>query len=136
VPYRAEGRIEVRLEFATDAHGRRTLDGSVAGEVSAVCQVCLREMRVPVRADFGMTLVASELEGAELPPERDYLVDAGRPIALKDLVEDEFLLALPMIPVHGEGQCVTEARGADGRPRTQRPFAGLASLMNEQHKPR
>jgi uncharacterized protein len=132
-PYRAKGDIEVRLEFHTDAQGRRALDGSVEGEIAAECQICLREMRVPVRAKFGFTLVANEAEGRLLPPERDYLVEGGERIALRDLVEDEFLLALPMIPAHDEGQCAV-GRSAEAD-RRNRPFAGLASLLNAERKP-
>ena len=73
----------------------------------------------------------------ELWIDEPVLAREGR-ISAGELVEEELLLALPIVPLHGElRECAVPASAplvADEVPAhvTQRPFAGLAELL--RHK--
>jgi uncharacterized protein len=53
--------------------------------------------------------------GARLEPQEgdaDILM-ADKPLSLSGLVEDELLLALPMVPMHAPDQCTAKVRAAN-----------------------
>ena len=65
-----------------------------------------------------------------LEEEGEYLVFGTEPVTTSSLVEDELLLALPMVPTHpGCHAAVSTQQGApEPEQETHRPFAGLAEL--------
>ncbi|EXJ15357.1 hypothetical protein D779_1453 [Imhoffiella purpurea] len=91
-----------------------------------------------------MALVRTERAASELVGEYEVLVvedDSMRPL---DLIEDELLLAIPIVPRHAPGACLPPettvedgglAAPADGVPETEtgarHPFAVLAALRRE-----
>jgi uncharacterized protein len=108
-----------------------------------VCQRCLRPVRIEVRSDARVALVADldvadQLDSSVEP----VVVEDGR-VALRDLVEEELLLAVPLVPRHedesqcGPGAAVEAAAGTPSEggpvesssPDTQKPFAGLGELL-------
>jgi uncharacterized protein len=102
----AEGRIEVmRRSGVPVAHV------IVHAEVPLVCQRCMRPVTLDVSGDSWVALVA-DFEGADRAPAglESVLAEGGR-VVLRDLAEEEVLLALPLVPRHGmEG----DAAGDDG----------------------
>jgi uncharacterized protein len=76
--------------------------------------------------------VKSDAEIETLAPEYEPLVSADGRVALKELVEDELLLALPLVPRHeGDAACggFTEtAADAESGEARKNPFAELAKL--------
>ncbi len=94
-------------------------------------------MRQPVQGSARIALVASEAEADRVPPEFEPVRAPEGRIRLRDLVEEEVLLALPIVPLHESVEdCAPQAQaaiasepeapGADG---TQRPFAALGELL-------
>ena len=64
----------------------------------------------------------------------ELVVTRGGRISLAELVEEELLLALPLAPMHGEGQGCSVKPAAESGPASepkQRPFAGLRELMKD-----
>lgn len=105
------------------------------GEVPQTCQRCLSVFAQPLAVDRWFRFVADEAtaEAEDDDAEEDLLVLEPR-FNLFDLLEDEVLLALPLVPMHDE--CPTPVRmsageealaqaGADEKPH---PFAALAAL--------
>jgi uncharacterized protein len=97
---------------------------------------------VEVHSDSRIALVA-DLDGADRLDSsvEPVVVEDGR-VALRDLVEEELLLAVPLVPRHedesecGPGAVVEAAPGVapavPGKPvpaDTQKPFAGLGELL-------
>src|SRR5919112_3901721 len=98
------GRAQFRREGGLAV---ATLD--VDGMVQLVCQRCLRPMRQPVAGHARIALVASEAEADRVPPELEPVhAPAGR-IRLRDLVEEEVLLGLPIVPLHEDARECTPA---------------------------
>lgn len=127
----AEGEVSYRVEGAHDGQGRPALRIRVSGVLQLCCQRCLEAMPYPVDTDETLVLAASV---AEIDADRDPLgadrVVAGREMPVRELIEDELLLALPYAPRHEEG-CTARAE-ADAET-TKSPFAGLRGLMRGKH---
>jgi uncharacterized protein len=65
-------------------------------------------------------------EPASAVPDR---VVAGKEMALRELIEDELILAVPYAPRH---ESCTAAGARESAAKTS-PFAGLRSLMRDKH---
>jgi uncharacterized protein len=86
-----------------------------AGTVELICQRCLEGFRQPVNARIEMALV--EGGAGESVPEgcEPLIVEEGRlrPI---DLVEDELIMALPLVPRHARSdECGPLGREVESR---------------------
>lgn len=102
--------------------------------VPLTCQRCLTRMDAPLSVDRWFRFVADEAaaEAQDDESEEDLLVISPH-FDLMELVEDELLLALPMVPAHGvcpvhvKLEAVDEGFEAAAAARPN-PFAALASL--------
>lgn len=98
--------------------------------LSLVCQRCLGPVAAQVQAQRSFLFAADEAAAAALDAEvEDDVLAMTRSLDLRELVEDELLLALPLVPRHEV--CpeplpvpAAEEPGADDRPN---PFAVLAA---------
>ena len=100
------------------------------------CQRCLQPMTVQLDVQPSLRFVRGEAQAEAMDEESDEDILALTPsLDLLPLVEDELILALPLVPSHevcpqplpmsaGEG----ELEGADDSERT---FAGLAALLRD-----
>lgn len=100
-----------------------------------VCQRCLQPMAEALAVDRSFRFVRSEAEAEALDAELDDDVLAlSRSFDLRALVEDELLLALPLVPRHGtcpQPLPVGEAAAEPVLPAAEaapHPFAALAAL--------
>lgn len=125
------GNICVRLKFRKGKKHRTLVIGECSGEVEIICQTCLEAMTLPVGAKIRTLLVDSLEELISLGQSDDGLVCETDRVSLTDLLEDELIVSLPMVPRHEQGQC-TLPEPADERPNdAYKPFAGLAKLTED-----
>ena len=127
--------LEVCLQVERDAGGVRCVRGRVDGVLHLTCQRCLERLEFPVQIEFKSALVRTEVEAERLAEGYDPLLIEDDRLVVRDLIEDELLLALPGFPQHREASCAlpnyraeTSADAADGRPN---PFAVLADLKRK-----
>jgi uncharacterized protein len=104
----------------------------VAAEVPLQCQRCLGTVRVPVvdRARFRLVDVEPELSDDELEADDEALC-AADPVDLRELVEDQLLLALPLVPMHDACPQPLAAPVSDEAIAATSPFAALARLKRD-----
>ncbi|MEY4652072.1 MAG: hypothetical protein RI884_653 [Pseudomonadota bacterium] len=103
------------------------------GVLPLTCQRCLGPVDVPVAIDRAFRFVADEAtaEAEDDASEEDLLV-TSRAFDLPGLVEDEFLMALPLVPLHET--CPEPVRlsavdpGFEVESPQENPFAVLAGL--------
>jgi len=125
------------------AHFRRT--GGIAvvelnfdGTARLQCQRCLGAMEVGVEASTEVGLVATEADVSRVPEEFEPVLAPEGRISVGELVEEELLLTLPIVPLHEEEVACQVAPTAaavsaeEAPPETQKPFAQLAELLKRQ----
>lgn len=101
---------EVELNF-TVLNGAPVISGRVTATVQLECQNCLEPLAWPIDSPINLGVVDS-LEAADRLPEpyEPLLLDHDTRIRLADVVEEELLLALPIIARHP--QCEHEGSAA------------------------
>lgn len=125
-----EGECRYALEFGRDALQVPYVELSLEAGLPLVCQRSLERFVFPVKTVQRLGLIRDEAEEAALPPDYEPLLLAEdgllRPVAL---VEDELVLALPVVPV-APGSEPVERDWTAGEEELQAasPFAALASL--------
>ncbi|MGH8446424.1 MAG: YceD family protein [Solimonas sp.] len=135
------GVLQVALQ-AHRSHGRSLLDGTVSGELSLRCQRCDQPYAWPVQLDIGVRLVETEEEEQAVLHEADPYLVQDDSLPLREIVEDELLLALPMLPrcescedivQTGAVQSQPEAKAENGDIRREpNPFAALKERLGKQ----
>ena len=97
------------------------------------CQRCLAPVDVPVIVQRRILFVPGEDAAAQIDASsEDDVLAMTRALDLRELIEDELLLALPLVPLHDV--CPTPLvagfteEGLDERPN---PFAALAALKRD-----
>jgi uncharacterized protein len=101
--------------------------------VAQQCQRCLQPVMQPIEVDSRLRFVRTEDEAARLDEESEHDVLVLSPsLDLKELLEDELILALPLVPRHElcpQPLPMSAADpGADADEDEPHPFAALAAL--------
>lgn len=131
------GVVTVALVAGIDRQGVRFIKGVLQTGVDLVCQRCLGPLRWPLDVAVSLALVRDEAEADRLPEEYEPLWVAGGSVCVADLVEDELLLALPLIPRHDDvDECTANGYRTPDAPDTRddQPFATLASLWRDSQR--
>jgi uncharacterized protein len=129
-----EGEIEVTADFGIDEQATRWMHLQAHAALPMICQRCMGPMTVTVNADTTLAFLTSESEAQRLGNRYEpYLLSAGK-TSLMEMVEDELLLRMPMIPKHEGPQACTGAEPAPEKDEADResPFAVLAGLRDKR----
>lgn len=125
----SQGVVRFGFDFERDSEGRGIVRGTLETVLRLQCQRCLRVMDHPVSATLAMAAVAGLDEVDRLPEGYDPLLLDDRQVRPRDLIEEELLLALPLIPRHASPDCLDAGRLGNGRGDGEAlggPFAALA----------
>jgi len=130
--YDDAGLVEYELRGASDALGRHNLELRVAARLRLTCRRCLEAVDVDLREDVTLWLarLQGELDAQPLTAEGPDGIVAAKDMPVRDLVEDQLLLALPYAPRHGN----CPARGMTAPVERQTPFAGLRSMLRGRNR--
>lgn len=131
------GNVEVTLEFARGKGQNTRIVGDASAEVAVTCQYCLEEMTLPLSATFDVLVVSSTEALVALPQGQDGLVCESEDLLLTDVVEDELIVSLPMVPRHESGDCADLSGYSDDDVEegdTHRPFASLKQKMKKHSR--
>ena len=125
------GEVEYAVKGVLDARARPSLQLRVKGTLQLRCQRCLEAMPLEVDETQLLVLAASQAEIDADPADADApdRVLADRPMVLRDLVEDQLILALPFAPRHARCKPAGEL-GDEGK---VSPFADLRSILRNRH---
>jgi uncharacterized protein len=133
-----DGQAHGRVSFARE--GRIAVaEVTVAAEVTLLCQRCLAPLKWPLVGRGRAALVATAAAAEGLPGTLETVLAPEYRISLRDLVEEELLLALPLVPRHEDDGCAggtgaREGQGSAAQPAadTHRPFEQLRELFKRQ----
>lgn len=129
----ATGEARYELDFGRDEFGTAYLDLRVQAPLSLICQRSLEPFVLPVTLHSRLGLIREEREEAALPPDCEpLLVAEDGKLNPADVIEDELLLALPLVPVNPDSVLPDEVTSHDTdepvAARTDNPFAILREL--------
>ena len=122
---------EARGEWRKVASGPAQiwLHVNARARLQLVCQRCLEPVAWAVDAHRSFRFVEGEAAAAELDAQcEDDVLALTRELDLRDLVEDELLLCLPLVPKHEQCPQPLPEASADAEPERANPFAALAAL--------
>lgn len=125
----------VEMLFGVDEQGQTYVKGRLSASISLQCQRCMEPFSYEIMSDFALGIVRNLDEAQVLPkPYEPALVNDGQ-LALRDLIEDELILNLPIIPRHDPDTCEVQLPVADtswGKERGESPFQVLQTLKEKQ----
>ena len=128
-----EGECRYALEFGQDGLQVPYVELSIDAGLPLVCQRSLERFVFPVRSVQRLGLIRDEADEAALPEGYEaLLVPEDGLLRPAELVEDELLLALPVVPL-APGSEPVERTWSAGEEELQAasPFAALASLKKK-----
>jgi uncharacterized protein len=125
------GEVAYAVKGVRDERGRPSLRVRVHGTLQLRCQRCLEALPYAVNADELLVLAASqaEIDAAPVDVQAPDRVVATAEMALRDLVEDELILAVPYAPRHAS--CA--GRPIEGEQVNTKPFERLRGLIRGRH---
>lgn len=129
------GKVRGVAHFRREA-GFRVAELEFDGAATLVCQRCLEPVECPVEGRSRVALIALESEADRVPQEFETVHAPENRIRVRDLVEEELLLTLPLVPLHANAGCAGEESSIEPdaepdapAPETQRPFERLGELL-------
>jgi uncharacterized protein len=94
-------RVAGRLRPVLGGEPEVWLDLEVQAQVHQTCQRCLQPAAIDLAVDRSYRFVRDEAQAAELDADSDVdVLVISRRFDLQEWVEDELLLALPIVPMH------------------------------------
>ncbi len=133
----SEGKVAASLKFAQVPRGLRFLRARIEVRLRLECQRCLQPMEVEVWSEPVLALFRPGEPQVGVPEEAEPLV-VGSDWSLASLLEDELLLAMPMMPKHESGHCAlgviapSKAKPIAVKTDKPNPFAVLEKLRNRE----
>lgn len=121
------GAAVVQLRVVPGARRRPMVRGRISAVLTLTCQRCVEPLAWPVDCTPALAVVGDDTEAASLPPELEPLPSSDGTVDLRALVEDELLLALPLVARHPDGTCASPSVAVAGEEVHDRasPFAVL-----------
>lgn len=126
------GQVQVTLQFQRDDHRRPLITGQVTAKgVEILCQRCLQIDIQELHVDLNVVVVLDESQAEKLPAEYDaWIVEDGQ-LNIRELLDQELILSLPIVPYHADCKVETQYGDAGATQQQESPFGVLASLLQK-----
>ncbi|MCL6414798.1 YceD family protein [Aestuariirhabdus sp. Z084] len=134
----SQGAITALLEFFRDEQGFFVIDAKMSAPVAMICQRCLEAVNLNVEGECQLAVVWTEDDAKSLPKHYEPVVVGEEELETASLIEEELILALPLVPYHREDECKSskgystgefaEEAEDNGKPN---PFSVLANLKSD-----
>ncbi len=128
--------VTVSLQFGRDEQKMAYLKGHLETALTLQCQRCMEPYSYEIMSDFVLGIVSTLAETNTLPEQYEPVLVKDGMLALRELIEDEIILNLPIIPRHEPDDCKVVLPYADseedlGVKKGDSPFQVLASLKQK-----
>jgi len=133
-----DGVVNIDMHFDVDETNTPFLRGTFSASLTLVCERCMKPMSLAVKAECLLALVQYERKIEGLAEQYDpWLIESNDPIQLSSVVEDELILALPLVPRH-DFKCLPAEAWQSGEDEVEveeekpaSPFAVLSALKSK-----
>jgi len=132
------GTVDVQAQFGVDDQGVRILHGNFKTQVMLTCQRCMEPFSYEIIADFVAGIVGNEAEVKQLPESYEPITVEEGDLNLPDVVEEELMLQLPIVPMHLPEECqvklplVAESTDSSIEQIKESPFKVIESLKEKK----
>ena len=131
-----KGAVRARFEFGRDEQHVVVIRSELDVEVTMICQRCLEPVVLPIHSECDYAVVNEGSNTEHLPKGYDVLEVGEDPLDLLALIEEELLLALPIVPLHDLEICQPPAGPDEPEPSEDEvtrsnPFSVLAQLKRD-----
>ncbi|HEY5702226.1 MAG TPA: YceD family protein [Gammaproteobacteria bacterium] len=130
------GIVDFHLAFKRDEDQKLTLiTGDVSTEVSLICQRCLEPMSLSMKSQVNLGVIRKSVDLSILPRGCEPLYEEDAPFVLRDLIEDELILALPLAVMHEQNGCeATKLLDELNKSVIRNPFSVLEKLSTKSNE--
>lgn len=130
------GVVQAKFVFERDERRSVVIHSSIDVAVKMVCQRCLELVTLPIHSECSYAVVKEGANTQSLPKGYDVLELGEDPLDLHALIEEELLLALPIVPAHHPEECqqpagLDEPEPAEDEVTRSNPFSVLAQLKRD-----
>lgn len=132
--YSVDSPFHFRIQGDINAAGQKEIKGSVAVDVSMICQRCLEPFQIRFDLPVHWIPVKDEADQELIGDDEAILLVEDDEINLLELLEDEVLLSLPLVPKHDESEACEGKDYLDKlkpQEEVRQPFAELAELLKK-----
>jgi uncharacterized protein len=133
----SRGAVHARFAFSKTFSGRAGASVEIRAEPWLRCQRCMQEFALGVSGGSAVEFAGSDAAEASDAQRETYLAEGGK-VSLRDLAEEELLLALPIVPACEAPDRCGNAPSLSGDPgdaentgAMRRPFGGLKELLKK-----
>ncbi len=98
-----QGEIAYNLSFRADVDGLCVISGEFTGQVTMRCERCLKNYIANISGEFVVSPVANDDAAKKIVDSYDPVIATDGKIFPSELIEDELILALPIMPLHYAG---------------------------------
>lgn len=130
--------VDAELEFAVDAQNVKHMRGHAEVKVTVACERCGDPMAVELVSDFVYAPVTKRQTATDMPSEYEAIeVDELGEIQLHRIIEDELILAMPVVVKHDERECRIDSNAMQwgkidsASEKKENPFAVLQELKRK-----
>jgi len=130
--------VAVSLECGVDLQGIVYLKGKAVTELTLLCQRCMTLFTTEVTVEFCFSPCRTQAEVDELPEAYDPIeCDEIGEVRLHTMIEDELILAVPLVPTHDVAACHVGSNDMavgeieDAQQSRPNPFAVLEKLKSK-----
>ena len=117
--------IRVDLSFYLKNNKTPCVDGIIQLDIVLACQRCLDDLFIALKVNFNLAFVRHNHEYEELDSHYEIYVIEEEELATRDLISDEILLSIPMVPMH-DYDCIKEINEQEiVEGKSENPFAIL-----------
>lgn len=136
-----QGDVRFALDFDRDSFQVPYVELRIDAELPLECQRSLQRFLLPVKIVQRLGLIRDEADEAGLPPGYEPLLvpDDGE-LRTAELVEDELILAVPVVPVSPGSEAVerdwpaTQVEQDEFSKSSANPFSALSALKSKPNK--
>lgn len=100
-----EGLVDVTMKFGIDDESLKYVNGHIKGNLDLICQRCMGAMTYSLENDFSLSPIFVETQAADLPSHYEPFLAEREGQDLLPLIEDEIIVALPIVAKHDIDEC-------------------------------
>lgn len=122
-------KITVEFEFVHNEYDVPMINGQLKTSLALECQRCLQALEMPMELEFRLMIDASDEMVGDASVDTIYSDDGY--IDIFEVVEDELILATPLVALHEETSCNKHWPASASEPEAaakENPFAVLQQL--------